>query len=177
MTRRKAVSNAQTKADVIDKIFSQVDAEVILVGALGAVASAGGIVGPFTKLMQTMSSFGGLGLADSLVDGASKVASETDWWNIAKVMSPISWVTGVPDFGKAASETITAASPLAWVLTGSATTAEEVSKQVQMRALMASGAIEAMIMMTLVKNPKTFEAIAGAVSSMGSSAAMLAKAL
>ena len=53
---RKATSKAVEAATAIDKVFEQVDVEVLLAGALGAVAARGGIVPPFTRMLMAIGS-------------------------------------------------------------------------------------------------------------------------
>lgn len=136
----------ETKADILDKLLSDIDAEVLLAGALGAVAASGGITPPLTRILMVFSEGVNVDL------GAANAAAST-WYDVAKWGSPLAFILG-PDvtFGsdKKDNETV-----------------------IKMRALMASGALEAMMMMSLAKNPGAIEAIGNAVAKAGGAAAAL----
>ena len=51
---KKAISKAQEASKALDRIFAEVDPNLILAGLLGGTATAGGIIPPFTRLMVTM---------------------------------------------------------------------------------------------------------------------------
>lgn len=130
---------------VLDKLLSDIDAEVLLAGALGAVAASGGITPPLTRILMVFSEGVNVDL------GAANAAAST-WYDVAKWGSPLAFILG-PDvtFGeKKDPETV-----------------------IKMRALMASGALEAMMMMSLAKNPGAIEAIGNAVAKAGGAAAAL----
>lgn len=132
---RKAQAQAkETKADLIDKLVKEVDPEVLLAGALGAIAAQGGITPPLTRLLMVFDS----NIGQDLI--ASSEATKT-WYDVAKWGSPLLWALGV---GNSAS-----------------TSSTESGAQITSRAMIASGALEAMLMMNLVKNPETLKAVLG----------------
>jgi len=138
MPKRKSMEVKETKADIVDKLVGELEGDVLLAGALGAVAAAGGITPPFTALL-------------SAIPNGSKVAFDA-WKAVASIGSaPIAiadwlgWLQG-PEGQKIPPATY---------------------------ALAASGALEAMMMMTLMKNPATIEAIGNAVSGVGKTAGAL----
>jgi len=51
---KKAISKAQEASKALDRIFAEVDPNLVLAGLLGGTATAGGIVPPFTRLLVTM---------------------------------------------------------------------------------------------------------------------------
>lgn len=145
----------QTKAEAIDKIFEEVDPEVILAALLGAVAAHGGITPPLTRILMTFS---------------NGVNIKADLENVAKIASPIAWAAyevNAPLFGSM-FDVIKGKSP-------KGATKEEQKAAIAPYAIMASGALEAMVVMTLVKNPATIQAIGQAISSTMSSAGGAAK--
>jgi hypothetical protein len=128
MTRRKAVSKAQDAVNMADKLLAQVDPEVLLCGALGAVATAGGITPPLTRLLMSIG-----GNVDLGSDIANKAG--TAWYDVAQFGSPILFALGL-SFGDNAS-----------------TPAAKASQQ----AVIAAGAMEAMMVMAFMKNPAAME--------------------
>jgi len=55
---KKAISKAQEASKALDRIFAEVDPNLILAGLLGGTATAGGIIPPFTRLMMVMGDSG-----------------------------------------------------------------------------------------------------------------------
>lgn len=53
---KKAISKAQEASKALDRIFAEVDPQIIIVGFLGGTAAAGGIVPPFTRLLSIVTS-------------------------------------------------------------------------------------------------------------------------
>ena len=157
---RKAEKKAADAADAWDKVFAQVDPEVLLAGTLGAIAAKGGITPPFTSLLMSLS--GDEGIAEKLKDSWMKVAE----------LGSVGWMAG--------DLTLRQLSPLIDLLTGnhdSGATDEEKKKAVAGYAVMASGAFEAMLMMTFAKNPEfqkaVYDMMSGGISGLGA----IAKAL
>jgi len=126
---KKAQTKAETRAELIDKVFEQVDPEVLLAGSLGAIAAAGGITPPLTRMLMAISS-NGSGLMD---DYKTLLIAGT---GIGPVWAVVSHLFSSQDGSDAKPPSNT--------------------------AMAASGALEAMLMMTLVKNPATIEAIGNA---------------
>jgi len=51
---KKAISKAQEASKALDRIFAEVDPNLVLAGLLGGTATAGGVIPPFTRLLTTM---------------------------------------------------------------------------------------------------------------------------
>jgi hypothetical protein len=125
---------ASEAVDWADKLLKELDAEVLIVGALGGVAASGGIVPPFTRLMMT---FGGSG--DDFM--------QASWKALPLAPSPplallTTWLSGKDESGNTVDPS--------------------------RYAVAASGALEAMMMMTLMKNPGFLELIGKAVDKIPS---------
>jgi len=120
MARKKVVP--ESKADVVNKIFAEVDAEVFLAGMLGATAAAGGLTPPLTRLLQTFNT-----------------GMSSDYSAILAALSP-AYAIG------------TVAVSLADLIMGNKDSQIDEKDRIKVYGLMASGALEAMIMMELVKN-------------------------
>jgi hypothetical protein len=56
---KKASQKAQDASRALDRIFAEVDPNLIIAGFLGGSAAAGGIVPPFTRLLMTGNSAAG----------------------------------------------------------------------------------------------------------------------
>jgi len=67
---KKAVSKAQEASKALDRIFAEVDPNLIIAGFLGGTAAAGGLVPPFTRLLSITGS-GTAGDYQRLFDVAS----------------------------------------------------------------------------------------------------------
>ena len=55
---KKAISKAQEASKALDRIFAEVDPNLILAGLLGGTASAGGLIPPFTRLLSVVGEAG-----------------------------------------------------------------------------------------------------------------------
>lgn len=177
MPRKKAANATETHAEAIDKIFSQVDAEVLLAGALGGIASAYGMYGPFTRLMMGISASSGMTQdvlssitkdADSkrgLLDAATFLAAGP-MFSVPGVLAGIFFQSEkkVIDLGNGQTATVDK-------------TAEEKNAENAARAMIASGALEGMMMMAFMKNPGSMtlisELLSGAKSGLGAIATAL----
>lgn len=155
MTRKKAVSRMETHADLVDKIFAQVDPEIVAAGLLGAVAARGGLVPPFTQLLMSMSTEGGV--AESM---------KQTWMDVAKLGS-VGWMAG--EFALMNLQTL-----LGLFVKPDATEAEK-KVVISSSAIMASGMMEGMLMMAVMKGPIGQKLIEGALGGNGLGA--IAKAL
>jgi len=131
----KAQTKAQTRVEMLDRLLDEVDPEVLLAGSLGAIAAAGGITPPLTRMLMAISDTGGSSLVE---DYKTLLVAGTG-------IGPI-WAVASHLFSEQGN-----------------TTAPPTNV-----AIAASGALEAMLMMTLVKNPATIEAIGNAVSGSAS---------
>lgn len=54
MGRPRKSKQVETKVDIMDRIFKDLDAEVLLAGALGGVATLGGITPPLTRMLMSL---------------------------------------------------------------------------------------------------------------------------
>ena len=143
---KKAISKAQEASKIIDRLSTEVDANLLIVGTLGGIAAAGGIVPPFTRLLMTVG--GAMNVPDIGIDYAQLSAA---------ALSPMA-LTG----GGAA------------VIFGSAlknyfmqqgdddAKAEAKAKTIGSTALFASGALEAMLMYKAFSSPDIMKAVIGA---------------
>jgi len=152
MTKKKPLSRTETRADMIDKIFSQVDPTELAIGALGAVATKGGLTPPITRMMQAFST-------GELSDPGS---------DFAKVLAMVSPAYGyyvyLPNW-------------LEGVFGGSDVPDDKKQSAVAMSALMAAGAAEYMIFYNLARNPEFQKAAYSMMTSAAGGAGVLAKAL
>jgi len=130
MTRKKPVSATQTRADVADKLLAEIDPEVLLAGALGAVATAGGITPPLTRMLMAVG--GNVDLGSDIANKAGQA-----WYDVAQFGSPVLFALGM-SFGDSKPDS-----------------AQKASAQ----AVVAAGAMEGMMMMALMKNPNAIQAI------------------
>lgn len=133
-----AQRNIESKAEIIDKLVKEIDPEIILAGALGAIAASGGITPPFTRLLM------GTG---AIVDGDMTVAKEAakTWFSVARWASPIAFIF---DMGDDSTGNLPA------------------DQKATARALAASGALEAMIMLSFAKNPEALRAVSEAIGGI-----------
>ena len=136
MPRKKAANATQSRVETLDKLLAQIDPEIVLAGALGAVATAGGITPPLTRMLMAVG-----GNTDLGSDIANKAA--TAWYDVAQFGSPILFALGMT-FGESG---------------GSQDKAARASQQ----AVVAAGAMEAMMMMAFMKNPNAMSALASLV--------------
>jgi hypothetical protein len=138
----KEPSKAEVAVNMMDKLMSQVDPEVLLAGVLGAVATAGGITPPLTRMLQAFS----LGNSVDLGSDITNAAGNT-WYDVAKWGSPLLYALGLT-FGSS-----------------EVATAEDVKKQTVTRGLVAAGAMEGMMMMAFMKNPGSMQFLSGIVGT------------
>ena len=136
MPRKKAASKAVEAADIADKLLAQIDAEVLLAGALGAVATAGGITPPLTRLLMSIG--GNVDLGSDITNKAAQT-----WYDVAQWGSPILFALGV-SFGESGGS-------------------QDKSVKATTQAVVAAGAMEAMMMMAFMKNPNAMSALASLV--------------
>ena len=148
MPRKKAVRATETRADVIDKIFTQVDPEIVAAGLLGAVAARGGLVPPLTQLLMSITADGGV--AESI---------KNTWMDVAKLGS-VGWMAG--EFAYTNVQTLVG-------LFSPPPNATESEKKalISSQAIMASGAMEGMMMMAFMKNKEAQRTLIEAVKGIG----------
>lgn len=138
MPRKKAANATQSAADIADKLLAQIDAEVLLAGALGAVATAGGITPPLTRLLMAVG-----GNVDLGSDIANKAAQT--WYDVAQWGSPILFALGMT-FGESGGS-------------------QDKNVKATTQAVIAAGAMEAMMMMAFMKNPNAMSALTSLMPS------------
>lgn len=133
----------ETKADALDKVFDQIDPEVVLAGALGAVASMGGIIPPFTRLLMM---FGGAsGNQQDLSSDLKQASTNLGVGALFNpIMAPAALWTGIASLVVGANEQ---------------TDPEKQKAAIAQAALAASGAMEGMLMMSIMKHPEILTTI------------------
>lgn len=122
---RKAKKKPIETLDVVDKIFKDIDFEVLLGGMAGAIAARGGVVPPLTLLLKTINSS-----ISSMAEGNISVLSLTGPGLL-----------------------YTMGSEIADLFNGEGSK-EKTADEIKLSAVMASGFLEGMIMMEFVKNPE-----------------------
>lgn len=132
MTKKRVIP--ESSADKFDKLFAQIDPEVMFAAFLGAMATYGGIVPPMTRLLMAIS--GKTDVGKDINEGIAKFLTLSpglallsggewsNWYDLFNTLKPVP---------KGAS-------------------ADAVEAHRLMIGMMASGAMEGMIMMTLVKS-------------------------
>lgn len=135
MPRKKAANATQTRADVLDKIFAQVDPEVMAAGVLGAIAVYGGVTPPLTRLLASFARQGARAVDDDYIRAANESARDQALIN---------------DYHKRHGQAVTGSYD--WTTMPTDATDDEAAAFRRRNALMASGAMEGMMMMTLMKN-------------------------
>lgn len=129
----KSVSAKRDRTiESIDKIFEQVDPEVMLAGALGAAATIGGLTPPFTKMMEAIT---------------GSITTSTDYG-----------LPFLPDLFEG---------PGGWVymlISGKDKNGNSVDPKFY--AVVCSGALEGMLMMSFAKNPEAMKLLGEALGSM-----------
>ena len=130
MTRKKAPSKALTQAELIDKIFSQVDPIVAAAGLLGAGMASLGIMPPLTAIVNTIYN----------KEAQSDIVDALTW-------SPVSGLAGMASGGNFGSS-------WADVFTGNygAVTESERDKARRHQGTILMGAFEGMLLMSLARN-------------------------
>lgn len=136
--KKKPVPVADRAVVLADKLLADIDAEVLLAGVLGGIATAGGIMPPLTRILIAL---GGSAAAESTVKDL------TDIWALGPFFAGPLWI----------QQMLTGAA-----IPSSTTTANEA----QQYAIVASGALEAMITMSFAKNPKSMEMISSAIGKI-----------
>jgi len=153
-------------------------ARLILAGALGGVASAYGMIGPFTRLMMAISASSGAtqdvldtitkdhDAQKALLDAATFVSLNPITFGIPTILMGLFFqsekkVIEMKDGTKAEVEK----------------TSEEKNAENARRAMIASGALEAMMMMAFMKNPGSMQMIGELIGSAKSGAGALLGAL
>ena len=161
MPRKKAVSRTETRADLIDKVFAQVDPTEAALGVLGALATQGGLTPPFTRLMMSIAN-----------DGADNVAK--DWADLAlKIGSPLyAWQSSEYGFFGNLVRLFSKLNP-----DGSTKSAEQQEIDSKSAAAMSMGAAEYILMYNLFSNPEFQKKMFEMVSGSGAGLAAIAKAL
>lgn len=126
--RKMPQDKAQMALEGFDRLFADIDPAVMAAGALGAIAASGGIVPPFTRLLMAFNTNISTQDVTSLIVQAG--------------MGPIGGVasvwSGLAAFFVGQNDDGTPVSPAKY-------------------ALAASGAMEGMLMMSLVNNPGTMD--------------------
>jgi len=132
---KKAISKAQEASKALDRIFAEVDPNMILAGLLGGTATAGGIIPPFTRLLVTMG--GSSQDIDILMDALK--AGGYGYMGLGGVLPGLFAIySGYSSDGSSAG-----------------------SKDPGPAALFASGALEAMLMYKAFSSPEIMKSIIG----------------
>jgi len=143
---KKAISKAQEASKALDRIFAEVDPNLIIAGFLGGSAAMGGLTPPFTRLLMTMPTSGA-----GLISGDYSKLFAT-----IGVLGPMNIVGIVPS--------------LFALYMGSNNPVAEASNYQQRdpgpAALFASGALEAMLMYKAFSTPGLLEAVVKAPAEM-----------
>ena len=150
----KAQKEKASASEVIDRIFAEVDPEVLLAGLLGGIAAKGGLTPPFTSLLMSLS--GDEGIANNLVDKFKLV--------YAAGSPALAWYTATDYLVNLLKDKREG-------------NAQENEATVAASAIVASGAFEGMLMMTFAKNPEFQKTVYNMLSSGTSGLGALAKAL
>jgi len=132
---KKAISKAQEASKALDRIFAEVDPNLVLAGLLGGTATAGGVIPPFTRLLTTMG--GSSQDINLLIQGLQ--AAQYGYSSLSGVLPGL---FAIYSGYKAQDGSTPAPDP---------TTA----------ALFASGALEAMLMYKAFSNPELMKTIIG----------------
>ena len=140
MPRKKAVKATESAVSMADKLLAEVDPEVLLCGALGAVATAGGITPPLTRLLMAVG--GNVDLGSDIANKAGQT-----FYDVAQWGSPVLFALGLT-FGESGGS-------------------QDKSVKATTQAVVAAGAMEAMMMMALMKNPNAMQAIASLIPTKG----------
>jgi len=125
----KEPSKAERTAEIMDKLLADIDPLIVASGFMGAIATAGGVTPPFTRMLSAINSEAGSDVRKIL-----ELRGVSAWWETLKVGS-------FPVF-------------VADLLLPSS---EQATKNPQLYALMISGAFEAMLMMAFAKNPNSMQ--------------------
>lgn len=161
MPRKKAANARETRADVLDKIFAQVSPVEASMGVLGAIATRGGLVPPFTRLMMAITN-----------EGAEEVAKDYAALML-KIGSPLyAWQSSEYGFFGNLMSLFSKLNP-----DGSQKSADQQDIDSRSAAAMAMGAAEYMLMYNFASNPefqkRVFDLMSGSAGGLGA----IAKAL
>ena len=130
MTRKKAVSRTETRADLVDKIFAQVDPIVAAAGLLAAVGTSYGATPPLTAMLGTLSN----------KEVQSDIVDVLTWSPASQIAG---WATGAQGISSWAD-----------VFTGNYGEVSESDKQKARRkqGMIVMAAFEGMLLMSLARN-------------------------
>jgi len=143
----------ETMADALDKIFAQVDPEVILVGGLGAIAAYGGITPPLTRILMSFSDIANLNPMREALVVIEDSQKQLKGGNALIMQFADRYLDPFKVIPKNSSGLLVKVDDVKDPTT------------IAKYAVMASGAMEAMMVMTLLKNPATIQAIGNAVAA------------
>jgi len=132
---KKAISKAQEASKALDRIFAEVDPNLIIAGFLGGTAAAGGLIPPLTRLLSMTSS-----------------VSTQDYDRLFQIGNVFGYGPGgiIPGlFRLYLGEQERAGSPI------------PTEASVAQYALFCSGALEGMLMYNAMKNPEVLKSIIG----------------
>jgi len=155
---KKAQTKAQTRVDMLDKLFDEVSPEVLLGGMLGAIAAYGGMTPPFTKMLIAIS--GG--------EGSDKINELVLDYKTLLVAGTGAGIGGALFYNM--FKRFLAQEP-------STDPTEQQKKEIAMTAISASGFFEGMLMMQFAKNPEVQKAIIEKMTGAGAGLAALAAKL
>jgi len=130
MVRKKAVSRTETRADLVDKIFAQVDPIVAAAGLLAAIGTSYGATPPLTAMLGTLSN----------KEVQSDIVDILTWSPASQVAG---WATGAGGIASWAD-----------VFTGNYGEVNESDKQKARRkqGMIVMAAFEGMLLMSLARN-------------------------
>jgi len=152
---KKAISKAQEASKALDRIFAEVDPNLLIAGTLGGLAAYGGIVPPFTRLLMTMTQANGF--------GTEIIKEDIDKVKLATVIAsgPVGILGGAAGtlFGILIKQELENGGV-------SSEVAEKIAADISTTALFASGALEAMLMFKAFSSPGLLEAVVKAPAEM-----------
>jgi len=134
---KKAISKAQEASKALDRIFAEVDPNLIIAGFLGGTAAAGGLVPPLTRLLSIVNTAG----------------SSQDYQRLFEIGNVFAYGPGglIPGlFRLYLGEQERAGGP-----------APGEQESIAQYALFCSGALEGMLMYNAMKNPEVLKGIIG----------------
>lgn len=150
-------TSSETYADKWDKLFAEIDPMLLTAGALGGIAASGGIVPPFTRLLMLFGAATGANVQADVTQAIDNVVNHPTLEQSAG-LALISPVAGVMEFWNFVGHQL-APSPPSNGTTSPPKTAEQVKYEVSKAALFASGALEAMMMLEVMRNPEVLTTI------------------
>ncbi len=168
----KPVKGIESKAEALDRLVAELDPQLLLAGALGAVAVKGGLIPPFTRMLMAISNLGGS------VDVALAAIDKDYQDNKTKYMdafSALSFTGGlIPGIFGTIFFQSEKGNPSWENPTPVPVNIAQVSAAEAMRGMMAAGALEAMMMMAFMQNPKAIETVTSLVKEAAGGAKLLA---